>query len=86
MAGPLNGIGIGQTQVPISNTFQSGQSNASQVRPERPQREPETNTVQAPGTPVSGTQNTETNTQNASGTNERALASGGRGSVVDITV
>ncbi len=84
MAGPLNGLGSGQT-IPLSNTFQPGHNN-DQVRPDD-NKKAQDNVVQARGSQAASSQKSET--QNFSATRRASNDDSGsqkRGSLLDITV
>lgn len=94
MAAPLTGVGTG-AQIPQIQQAAVGQNSANQqVRENREgaNQTPQTNTVQAPGTPVADTQNAETGNQGAfADLSEQALAAAEsgdteRGSLIDISV
>jgi len=87
MAGPLNGIG-GQ-QIPFATSFQPGQQNSQQVRPQQEDRTPKPNQVQPPNTQAAQSNESETrNSRDLQSLLREAEATGGRGrgSVVDLTV
>ncbi len=97
MAGPLSGIGQGQ-QIPLATSFQPGQSNVTQVRPQNEDgRDTKANQVEPQGTQAAGAQNSETGNQDVVRSRREDVsssrsgdtsgdASARRGSLVDITV
>lgn len=83
MAGPLSGIGGQTQQIPLSNSFQPGQSNNTQVRPEE-KKQAETNIVQPRRSQPASSQSIETGNQDVLKT--ASSGSSSRGSLIDITV
>lgn len=92
MAGPLNGVGYGQQQVPLATTFQPGKNN-DQVRAQNDSAaQPKENFVQPQGTPAAQGQRAEAPDHNLLRNSLKAeldpsqQSDARRGSVVDITV